>query len=353
MGRAWFDPRLAAEIIDLIAIVLVADGMHEAIGHRLFLIRDQGGQPVFVGDPDPATDGTLLDIAVFLQVVVVDLAQGAVEHPKRALMQNVEAESLRRSGSRDQPIGEQRHALGAGIPHPLGRGHHIAVVESENPLEHQPLAIVPGQGHRLLWGQRAAIRGPDRVGARELHLGVRADPAELGIVGFRRANGAQKMNLVRCGIDFLAIVFEDDVVDTAALERDGPGNRGGIDGDARGRLDRLGALGGGDDGGSHRRRANRATGHRDRGRVRSRRRRGAVGVERRRRLARRELLLAGLFLLHLGELVQELKAEQDHQRQRDGDYHVLLVAHVFNRPVCSDVPSVERGTGSTPEPPQG
>src|SRR3546814_12165300 len=64
----------------------------------------------------------------------------------------------------------------------------ILVVDGNDLLEGQSLAVVPAQGDRRILGQRAALGGPQGIGVQQGRLGAGLGcPAEARHVGMRRA----------------------------------------------------------------------------------------------------------------------------------------------------------------------
>ncbi len=181
-----------AQVVDLVAVLAVGQMVPEGGADLALLIGDQRGQPVLVGDAEPAALARQLDVAVVAQIVVVDLLKLAAEHADRALVQDVEAERRGRAPAADQAVGLQRDRLVAGVLDPLHHGQEVVLVDRDLAQEAQARAIVPAQRDRLARPELGAVGLPLRVRTRHRDLRIGGDPAELDEVGVRRARRAEQ-----------------------------------------------------------------------------------------------------------------------------------------------------------------
>src|SRR3546814_6638706 len=111
--------------------------IYEAGFHFRAPARHQGGQPVLVGDAEPAVrcgvvDHHLLALVFIPEVGVVDLLQGAVQPAQRPLVQDVEVHNVGRAGARDESEGGQLNCRGTIVDDPLGHAEEILVVDGND-----------------------------------------------------------------------------------------------------------------------------------------------------------------------------------------------------------------------------
>ena len=137
-------------------------------------------------------------------------------------MQNVVAERLRRAVARDQRIGKQRDRAAALVLDFVLDGEQIMVVDRDGAAEDQSLAVVVAQRNRMIDGQRAAaFLLPDRIRTRHfLRRAGGRHPAELRVIGVRRARRREQHDRRRAGIDGFAVLLERKIVDARAFEVD-------------------------------------------------------------------------------------------------------------------------------------
>ena len=92
-------------LVLLVLLVIIGGAVDEPGLHALLLVGHQGGEPVFVGDADPSPLGVLDDLPGVLEIVVVDLLEGAVENAERPFVEDEVAKGLGRAGARNEAIG--------------------------------------------------------------------------------------------------------------------------------------------------------------------------------------------------------------------------------------------------------
>ena len=139
----------------------------------LLLVGHQRGQPVLVGEADPAALGLGLEHLVVVERLVFLLDQAAVEIADQALM-DVQVLGRRRAPARDDAVGIERHRPVGGVVDRVGDREHVVRVDGIDALEAQPGTIVPGERHRLVGRQRVAARRPDRVAVGRHGRGARS-----------------------------------------------------------------------------------------------------------------------------------------------------------------------------------
>ncbi len=219
LGRpARLDRHVLVEIIGLVLIHAAFGVVQETGADRLVLIGDERHQPVLVRDADPAAGGIRLDQSVILEVAVVDLIQRAVEDPERALVQDVEAQDVRRAGARDESVGRECDRRRAVVRDPLGYREQVVFVDLVNPLEAQSLAVVPGQTHRPAWEQDIVVGPPDGFRVRHAQVTRRRRPAVVDEIGIGRAGRRQQDDLVAVLVEGFAILGKNQVIDSPARE---------------------------------------------------------------------------------------------------------------------------------------
>src|SRR5262245_829309 len=300
-------------------------GRYGRVGH-------QGGSPILVGDAEPPA-GLLerLRAAVLKDVGVADLLQpvrpdGA---DKPLVQDHPNAVERRQAVPGDQGEGIERDGAAALVLHLVAYGEQIVGVDRDGAPEDEPLAVVPNQRDRGLGRERAlGLGAPERIaiGHRLRHALART-PAELGIVGMRRARRREQLHVGALGIHGLAVSGEHQIGDASALERERPPGARRIDAHPGAGVDR--ALPGRDDA--------RVVGRR---RCRTylsrliRLRGGACGRGWRCLLLGLGGLLlledTGLTLLLTRRRVEELPREQYRHRQNDGEHEVLLAFLVLH-----------------------
>ena len=285
----------------------------------LVLRRDQRRHPVFVGDAQPAAGGVeflawLLGPVAVLQLggcKAVALGEGA----DAALVQDLGLAQRRGHAlALDAAIGGDGDGGGAQVGHRVGHGEHVAGVDRQHAGEAQALAVVPGQGDRGRRRQgRSGGQPPDRIGPRNATRDIGSGPAELGEIGVLHALRTEQLLVRRRRVDGLPIVFQEQVVDPPALERQRTLQRRGRHRDARDIAQGFGAVG--DEGD----RSGRARGRRDAchrracGRGRLLKRLGGGGF------------LHGFPLRCHGPHVEHLVQDQDDRRAHGEDHHVAGV----------------------------
>ena len=296
---------------------------------RLRLVGNDGSGPVLVGDAEEAAGDRVPDLAdriaardrlLLVEVRVGDLLQALVaENTDHALVQHVIAEGDRAAVAGDEAVGLQGHGRRAAVLDRVLHREHELVVDRDRAAEDQTLLVLPGQGDRAAGSQRSLVGRPHRILVRQAAR-LRADPAELRVIGVLGAGGRQEHDDRALGIDGLAVVLQGHVVDAAAAQVDGAGDGGSVDGDARrageGCLTSLNSW--------SRRRARNRSRHGGRGATGLARACGrirCVGID-----LRGLRLLRGLPLLFgLGSRKEVLPAQQDRQRQGDGDDEVFVI----------------------------
>ena len=288
---------------------------------RGILIRYQRHQPVLVGDAHPAAGALVLDVAVFLDVLVLVLVQGTVEDAQRAFVQDVVAECRRRAVAGDQAIGNQRHRLADVVADPLRNREQVVLIDGERLFEHQTLAVVPGHGDRAIRRQRLGGCRPlgRRAWNRLVGVGGR-HPAELGVIGLAGSGGRQQHDFRAVAIRGHVVIGQRQIVDTCADGRDGAVKARRID------LDPLP--------GCHDFVAVARSAYRRRRSAWDRNRGGRSGdAFRSGRSGQASLFFRALLrqfrlaLFHTRNFVEVLKSEQDDDRQQDRHEEVALVSH--------------------------
>ena len=307
------------------------------------LLGDDSRRPVLVGDADPAACaleqarllGLLLDV-----VVGVFLHAGIADDADEAFVQHHVAFGPRLARARGERIGEQRHSLFGLVVDDVADGEHEVFVHRDDAAEHEPLAVVPRQRHRLVQREGFAVCRPHGVGAGrgDVRSGL-GDEAGLDEVWIGPPGGVQERDGRAAGLDGLAVIAQAHVVDAAAAQVDRTREARRVDAHARNAGERLlaaGALNG------DRRRGGRAgngCGGRGGSGCRSGRRRRGAGSGRARSCARgrrrglrerggrgRLGLLLGLPLpLGLGHAVEIIPADDDQKREAHGHEKILLV----------------------------
>ncbi len=163
---------LAAVEIGLEDVAMALAIISHLRGDGRLLRRDEGGEPVFVGEAEPAAGGGI-DHRAFLHIGIVifvrrrppsAVMQRAVEHGERAFMQQIRRGGRRLADAHDAAKGGERHRLAGAVLDRLGDGEHVIVVDGVTALEAQALAIVPGEIDRLLRREQFARGGPARLG---------------------------------------------------------------------------------------------------------------------------------------------------------------------------------------------
>src|SRR5690606_14885303 len=97
------------------------------------------------GDAEPAALARNGDLAIVLEIVIVDLFELAVEDADQAFMKNEEARRLRRALARDQPVRVERDGRIAIVGDALRDGEQEVLVDRNLAREDEALAVVPGQ----------------------------------------------------------------------------------------------------------------------------------------------------------------------------------------------------------------
>ena len=312
-------------------------------GQRTFewhiLVGRDDRAPICVGEAEPAADafeaapgaGLLADLVVgeFLDAAVAD-------ETDEALVQHRVAGGVRRAMPRHQRIGIERDRIAGLVGDGIVDREQEVVVDCDGPREHKSLPVVPGQGDGLLAREFRPGGGlPERIVARQDGgLSGRADEADLGIIGLRRAGRRQQDDVRALRIDRLTEIAQGHVVDAAALQRDRAKQASRLQRHARALLERLVAAGKGLRGCG----SGPAVGvGRAQRNVGGRARRGIYRILRGGLLLGDALRLA--LLLHLRRADEILPADEHEDRQTDRQQEVLGV--FFHRP-CRVVSSVRR-----------
>ncbi len=325
--RARRDGLLLAEEIGLVVDRLNRPACGEARLDRRGLRWNDRRAPIFVGEAKPpaiALEG--IDLAGrLLDVRVCDFLHAAVpDHADKALVQHGIAADSRSAMAQDERVGLHGRRRGAGVRDRVHDREHVFVVDRDDPLERETRAIVPGQRHRLRWGQRLPIGRPHRVEARSF-CPCRAYKPGLGPIGVRRAGRREQSDIRALGVDGLVIILENDIVDLAALKIDRAADARRIDDNTgAGRQDLTDSPGG---------LPYRRPGRRRRGRRAGRQSRlgaGWLGF-----VWRRGIGLIGLHLRLVLALIQRTGVEilpgghdQDRQRDREKQVSRVLGFHV-------------------------
>ncbi len=245
---------------------------------------------------------------LLLDLVVVEFLGLVADHADEAFVQNGVAGGRRTADAvHAREIVERDRLAGLVLDRVLHR-EQIFVVDRNDALEDEALAVVPGERQRLAGGKLVRIGRPQRLGRGQNGrvLDLAGHEAHFGVIGRRAEFRRQQRDDRARRVDGLAIVLERDVVEAGALQRDGAGNRARVDRNARAQRKRL------------------LAGSRDR----RRRRRGCrlVGRAELRRLGEARLLGLRLFLaVKLRESVEIIPQADENQRERRGDEHVLGV----------------------------
>ena len=224
IGRAGAADRDGLRILQIVG--LIGAGGSDQIGREPCLqlcrgVGQQRGGPVFIGDPEPAV-GDLevlhllfvdLRIAEFLQALLAEIAD-------QAFMQDVVALDLRGAVPRNQRERIQRDRRIADIGDVVLDGEEITLVDRNGAAEGEAVAIVVFQRHRAVRRQAAgAFLLPQRVAIRQPHGGAGGrDPAELGVIGRRRARRREQHDRRRFGIDGVAELDQRQIVDARAFQ---------------------------------------------------------------------------------------------------------------------------------------
>ena len=304
-----------AQIVGLVFVDALLEPVQEARREGFARFRDEGRQPVFVGDAEPALRVLDLDLAVVGEVVIVMLLQPLAENPERAFMQDEETRGLRRAGARDEAVGIERHRRGGVVGDGLLDRQQEVVRKFDGPGEAQARAIVPGQLERPFPAQLPVIGGPERIAGRHRSRPVGRDPAELGVEGPARAGRGQQGDERTVGVGRLPVVLERDAVYARPGERDRAGDAAVFNRDAGRLLPGRGLPGGGLGSRNDAGRGGQSSGRGDGARLRAGRgrRTGRARLLRRRR--------------HLGRRHHHLEHQQDADRDDDREEEVAVVEH--------------------------
>ena len=239
--RARRDGLFRADEVGLIVLRLLAPARREARLDRRRLRRDDRRAPIFVGEAEPAAvalEGQRL-ARILVDRRVGDFLHAAVaDHADEAFVQHRIAGDIGLAVAQDEPIGPHRRRRAAFVGDRVGDGEHVLVVDRDDPLEDEALAVVPGQRHRLFRRQRFRVGGPDGVEIGRLDA-AGADIAGRGPIGVGRAARREQPDQRAVFADRLAIVLEHEVVELAALEVDRAAEARRVDGDAGARRERL------------------------------------------------------------------------------------------------------------------
>ncbi len=214
----------------------------------LTLIGDQGRQPEFVGDAQPAAGRFLADRRLLGPVLVFvlfsDIAAALAEGADGALVRDhFPAQRRRYALAPNRAIGGNGDRLGAEVGHCVGDGEQILVVDRNHAGEAQPLAIVPGQGDGGRGRQGLARRqSPGGIQSGHAAGDIGSEPAELGEIGiFHPLRPEQLDRLV--GAQGLVIAQQEKVIELSALKRERAAQPVGLDRDAAGIAQRGLAIG--------------------------------------------------------------------------------------------------------------
>ncbi len=152
--------------------------------------------------------------------------QRAVQHRDQAFADRQRRVVLRQAELDDAGIGHDRNRAGALVLDRLRDGEQEVLVDREGALEDEAGAVVPGQRHRMIDRERAAVGLPDRVEGRQLHAGIAGGEAGFGEMRLRAARGAEQHDLRARGVDGVVIVLHHQVVEPAAFQGDRAVERG-------------------------------------------------------------------------------------------------------------------------------
>ena len=168
------DRLFLSEEIGLIVHRLYGPARGEARVDRSGLFGNDRRAPVLVGEAEPAAialEGANLAGILFDPGVGDFLHSAVADHADKAFMEHRISGDVGLAVAQDER--ERLHCRGRGarIGDRIGDREHIFVVDSDNALEDEPCAVVPGQRHRALGGQRFGVGGPTVS-----RLGVLAPP---------------------------------------------------------------------------------------------------------------------------------------------------------------------------------
>ena len=121
---------------------------------------------------------------------------------------------------RTSPYGLHGRRRAARIDDGVGDREHVFVVDRDDALENETLAVIPGQRDGMLGGQRLDVGGPQ--GVETGRLGARRSSQARSSPNRRRARrrGENRRTVRALRVYRLVIFLEYDVVDLAALEID-------------------------------------------------------------------------------------------------------------------------------------
>jgi hypothetical protein len=233
----------------------------------------------FSGDFDHLLARAILGKLEVGEVGVVDFLELAVGHPHHAFVEDEVGRRLLAAVTGDEAIGGQRRGRLARVLDGVSHREQELVVHGDHAGEDEALAVVPGQrdgrvgrqgghepplvasvggglgaglGRGSSVGRRAGLERRARLGrsfglGRGRSLGERPNgvwarngiggqtlaggPAVDDVVGIGRARGRQELHELGA-VQRDAVALERQVVEPRALEREGAGERGRLDGDA-------------------------------------------------------------------------------------------------------------------------
>ena len=225
------------EEIGLIVHRLYGPARGKARVDRGGLLWNDRRAPVLVGEAEPAAialEGANLAGILFDPGVGDFLHSAVADHADKALMEHRISGDVGLAVAQDEGERLHRRGRGARIGDRIGDREHIFVVDSDDALEDEARAVVPGQQHRALGGQRFGVSGPDSVEIGRLRA-ARTDESRLRPIGVGRAGRREEPDQRALRVNGFAIVLEDEIVDLAALEVDRAAEARRVDGDPRAR----------------------------------------------------------------------------------------------------------------------
>ena len=178
--RPRLDGAGGARVVGVIDVEAAHLGVAEGGVDLLAGARDEGGEPVLVGDAGPGGRGAELQRRAgrLGQVLVGEGPLAPVEEGDDAFVDDIRLGGVGRQAlALHRAVRRERHGNRAQIGHRVGHGEHVVGVDLDPAREGQARAIGIGQHHRLAGRERGALgQRPDsgRIGqARH----VLADPA--------------------------------------------------------------------------------------------------------------------------------------------------------------------------------
>ena len=195
------------------------------------LVGDQRGQPVFVGEAQPAALGceTLRTLVDVLEVGAV--VRRIVVHRHRTGVDCPAVRVLRHAGAVDQRVASHRHRRLARVRHCLADGEQIVVVDRQIDAEALSARVRCGQRYRTTGSEDVGGSGPHCV-RRRRHQPTIA-PAELREIRLGCARGRQQPDRCRVLGNRFLVIGQHQVVDPRAAQVDRPLQAWRLDAHAR------------------------------------------------------------------------------------------------------------------------